>query len=142
MISQSGRLTWFDRSGNALGVVGPQGDFTDFRLTPDEKSLATSLVDTKTGSIDIWIDDLKRNNMSRFRAGDLGQFLLAADHDGTSSFCGLLGLRLGFVYSDVVVCMDRENHRFAPLVIWYCCHDRKPACAGRARGSGVIGATA
>jgi hypothetical protein len=42
-ISQSGRLTWFDRSGNALGAAGPEGDFTDFRLSPDEKSLATSL---------------------------------------------------------------------------------------------------
>ena len=71
MISQSGRLTWFDRSGNALGVAGPQGDFTDFRLSPDEKSLATSLVDTKTGSIDIWIYELKRNNMSRFTSGRL-----------------------------------------------------------------------
>jgi Tol biopolymer transport system component len=70
-ISQSGRLTWFDRSGNALGVAGPDGDFSDFRLSPDERSLATSLVDIKTGSIDVWIDDLKRNNMSRFSSGRL-----------------------------------------------------------------------
>jgi Tol biopolymer transport system component len=70
-ISQSGRLTWFDRSGNALGAAGPEGDFTDFRLSPDQKSLAASLVDAKTSSIDIWIDELKRNNMSRFSSGRL-----------------------------------------------------------------------
>jgi dipeptidyl aminopeptidase/acylaminoacyl peptidase len=70
-ISQSGHLTWFDRSGNALGAAGPEGDFTDFRLSPDERSLAASLVDARTGSIDIWIDELKRNNMSRFSSGRL-----------------------------------------------------------------------
>ena len=33
-----GRLTWFDRAGNALGVIGPDGehDYADFRLSPDE----------------------------------------------------------------------------------------------------------
>jgi Tol biopolymer transport system component/predicted Ser/Thr protein kinase len=68
-ISPNGRLTWFDRSGNMLGSAGLEADYTDFRLSPDEKSLAASLVDPKTGTIDIWINDLKRNSMSRFTSG-------------------------------------------------------------------------
>jgi Tol biopolymer transport system component len=62
-------LTSFDRSGNALGAAGPEGDYADFRLSPDENSLAASLVDPKTGTIDIWINDLKRNSMTRFTSG-------------------------------------------------------------------------
>ena len=68
-ISQNGHLTWFDRGGNALGTAGPEGDYTDFRLSPDEKSLAASLVDAKTGTVDIWMNDLKRNSLSRFSSG-------------------------------------------------------------------------
>src|SRR5262249_37361063 len=50
-ISQNGRLTWVDRGGNPLGLaVTAEGDYTDFRLSPDEKHLATSLVDPKTSN--------------------------------------------------------------------------------------------
>jgi serine/threonine protein kinase/Tol biopolymer transport system component len=72
-ISQNGRLTWMDRSGNPLGSIGtPEGnysDYTDFRLSPDEKHVATSLVDPKSSSIEIWLADLVRNNTSRFAFG-------------------------------------------------------------------------
>ena len=70
-ISQNGRLTWFDRGGNALAEAGPEGDYTDFRLSPDERSLAASLVNAKTGTVDIWMNDLKRNNLSRFTSGGI-----------------------------------------------------------------------
>ncbi|OLD69945.1 MAG: hypothetical protein AUI45_06105 [Acidobacteria bacterium 13_1_40CM_2_56_11] len=70
VISQNGRLTWIDRGGNPIGSIGtPEGDYTDFRLSPDEKHLATSLVDPKTSSTEIWLADLVRNNTSRFAFG-------------------------------------------------------------------------
>jgi Tol biopolymer transport system component len=69
LISQTGRLTWFDRGGNPLGAIGPEGDYPDVRLSPDEESLAASLVEPKTGNMDIWIHDLRRNNISRFSSG-------------------------------------------------------------------------
>jgi eukaryotic-like serine/threonine-protein kinase len=31
---QRGRLTWFDRAGNLLNLVGVEGDYSDFRLSP------------------------------------------------------------------------------------------------------------
>jgi hypothetical protein len=50
---------------------------------------------------------------SRPARGLLGQFLLTADHDGAGGgFRGFPGLRFGFVYSDVVICIDREKHLF------------------------------
>ncbi len=71
-IAQNGRLTWVDRGGNALGPTGtPDGDYVDFRLSPDEKRLAASLVNAKAGTVDIWLTDLARNSTSRFASGGL-----------------------------------------------------------------------
>jgi Tol biopolymer transport system component/tRNA A-37 threonylcarbamoyl transferase component Bud32 len=72
-IAQNGRLTWFGRSGNALGLAGPEGDYTDFRLSPNEKSLAASLVDPKAGTVDVWMTDLVRGSNTRVtHEGQLG----------------------------------------------------------------------
>ena len=67
---QLGRPTWFDRSGKSLGSpLVREGDYVDFRLSPDDSRLAVSLVDPKTGYIDIWITDLGRGTTSRFTEG-------------------------------------------------------------------------
>jgi hypothetical protein len=65
----NGRLTWSDRSGKPLGSAGPDGDYVDFRLSPDERSVAASLVEPKAGTVDIWMIDLARGNTSRFTSG-------------------------------------------------------------------------
>jgi len=66
---QSNRLIWFDRDGKQLGSVGPEGYYTDFGLSPDEKRLAVSLVDPQTGYPAIWLTDLARGSLSRFTLG-------------------------------------------------------------------------
>ena len=69
-IAQHGRLAWIDRRGNPLDTIGtPEGDYTDFRLSPDETRLAASLVDPKTNAVDIWIRDLARGSNSRVGSG-------------------------------------------------------------------------
>jgi Tol biopolymer transport system component len=68
-LSSSGRLTWFDRTGSQVGAVDTEGDYVDFRLSPDDKRLAASLVDPKTGNPDIWLTDLARGDRSRFTLG-------------------------------------------------------------------------
>jgi Tol biopolymer transport system component len=71
-IAQNGRLTWIDRSGNTLGTAGtPDGDYVDFRLSPDDKRLGVSLVNVKAGTVEIWLADLARNSISRFASGGL-----------------------------------------------------------------------
>jgi serine/threonine protein kinase len=65
-ILQRGRLTWFDRAGNSLGLVGVEGDYPDFRLSPNGDTLAMTLVDPKAWRPDIWLIDLKRGGPSRF----------------------------------------------------------------------------
>jgi serine/threonine protein kinase len=59
-LSAPSRLTWFDRTGKPVGVVGPVADYTDFRFSPDESRLTTSLADPKTGFPDVWLLDLAR----------------------------------------------------------------------------------
>ena len=65
------RLTWFNRSGTPLSVVGPSGDhdYVDFRLSPDETRLAMSMVDPKTSVPDIWLADLVRGGVAKFTFG-------------------------------------------------------------------------
>ncbi len=61
IISQAGRLQWIDRAGTVLAPTGtPDGDYTDFRLSPDETQLAASLFDPKTNAVEIWLTDLAR----------------------------------------------------------------------------------
>ena len=82
-ISQNGRLAWLDRAGNPLGSVGTQGDYADFRLSPDEKRLAASLVDPKTNAVEIWLTDLARNSTSRLASGGLVTASAIWSPDGT-----------------------------------------------------------
>ena len=102
-ISENGRLTWTDRGGNPVGIAGiPDGDYTDFRLSPDEKRLATSLVDPKTGSIEIWLADLVRNNTSRFAFGGVINASVLWSPDG-----GKLAFR-GFLHGGLIEFFQRS----------------------------------
>ena len=56
-------LTWFDRSGKRLGTVGEQGEFYDLDLSPDEKKVATTELNTAIATI--WVHDLANNLKTR-----------------------------------------------------------------------------
>jgi len=60
------QLTWFDRSGKQLSVIGEPASDGALRLSPDEKRLAISRLDVQTGSTDLWLIDLARNSPTRF----------------------------------------------------------------------------
>src|SRR5712692_4814842 len=68
-LSTPGRLTWFDRGGTPSDSAGSLGDYTDFRLSPDQTRLAASVADPKTGFADIWIMDLARGGSAPFTFG-------------------------------------------------------------------------
>jgi eukaryotic-like serine/threonine-protein kinase len=68
-VLQRGRLTWFDRAGNSLNSVGVEGDYSDFRLSPNGQTLAVSLIDPKAWNPDIWLIDLMRGGPSRITVG-------------------------------------------------------------------------
>jgi Tol biopolymer transport system component len=64
------QLTWYDRQGNALGVVGPPVDFGGQPvLSPDGGAVAIARIDRQAGFSDIWVHDLARNTDSRLTSG-------------------------------------------------------------------------
>jgi Tol biopolymer transport system component len=69
-ISQHGRLMWFDRSGRTLEPPPtPEGDYADFRLSPDEQQLSASLVNPETNALETWFTDLVRGARSVLPSG-------------------------------------------------------------------------
>ncbi len=58
------QLTWFDRTGKALGTVGAPGANYDIEFSPDRTRLATTIADA--GNADVWIYDLARGSRTRF----------------------------------------------------------------------------
>jgi Tol biopolymer transport system component len=75
-LSLQGMLTWFGRDGTVTGTADVEGDHPDFRLSPDGKLLATSLLDPKTSTTDVWINDLERGSRLKLTRG--GQISAAA----------------------------------------------------------------
>jgi hypothetical protein len=82
--SQKAQLTWVDRAGHELGVVGdPQDYWGNFRLSPDGKRLAADVFDFSNGSIDIWAYDLSQATAERITFGPaMGNFPIWSP-DGT-----------------------------------------------------------
>src|SRR5436190_11981394 len=101
-----------DRGGNALGPTGtPDGDYVDFRLSPDEKRLAASLVNAKAGTVDIWLTDLARNSSSRFASGGLVTATPLWSPDGSYRLAWAQGANRRLTWSTCGVCCVLESRR-------------------------------
>jgi Tol biopolymer transport system component/predicted Ser/Thr protein kinase len=59
------RLSWFDRSGRRLGIVGPSGFYRSHRLSPDGTRIAATRVDPQRETNDIWILEVDRDSSLR-----------------------------------------------------------------------------
>jgi Tol biopolymer transport system component/tRNA A-37 threonylcarbamoyl transferase component Bud32 len=62
------QLTLFDRTGNAVGVVGSPAKLDRFAISPDGSMVAEGREDA-TGTSDIWLHDLARGTESRLTFG-------------------------------------------------------------------------
>jgi len=60
------QLTWLDRSGNAVGTVGPRRNYLDVEVSPDGKQASVSLPRVANGGRDVWLIDLVRGVSTRF----------------------------------------------------------------------------
>jgi len=59
------RLTWFERSGAETGVVGPRGELSQPRLSPNGDRVAFTRPDTQTGNRDLWYVEIARGVTAR-----------------------------------------------------------------------------
>ena len=57
------QLTWLDRGGKPLAVIGEPGEYSSFRLGPDGRQIATSR--DWPGGTDLWLLDVERGVPSR-----------------------------------------------------------------------------
>jgi len=56
------RLTWFDRSGKNLGVIGEVADYFDLRVSPDGQKLASNAAyPAGSPNSEIWVHELARD---------------------------------------------------------------------------------
>ena len=85
--TQQQQLTWFDRSGNPLGNVGPAGTTNSPEISPDGKRVVVD------GLTDLWIYDASRGNASRFTVTSVGDSLGVWSPDGRRIVFG--GNRVG-----------------------------------------------
>jgi Tol biopolymer transport system component len=76
------RLTWFDRSGQAVGTVGAESDFTEVRLSPDGRLAAVVVPDRDSGNRDIWLIDLSTGTTTRFTSNPANDWQMAWTPDG------------------------------------------------------------
>ena len=58
------QLTWYDREGKRLGLVGKPGEYTRMRVSPDEKQVALM---RRVGAVDVdtWVMDLGSGILER-----------------------------------------------------------------------------
>jgi Tol biopolymer transport system component len=59
------QITWYDRSGKAVGTIGKPVDIQTPRLSPNGKMVAADRRDTQSGNRDIWLYDLVRGTEQR-----------------------------------------------------------------------------
>jgi serine/threonine protein kinase/Tol biopolymer transport system component len=62
----SSELLWFDRRGKQLGILGEPGSYGQVWLSPDERRVSVVVLDSATGTRDIWIYDVARRLRTRF----------------------------------------------------------------------------
>ncbi|HTC89455.1 MAG TPA: hypothetical protein VK686_14200 [Bryobacteraceae bacterium] len=64
--SIDGHLTWFDRQGKKVGVIGDQGVYRTLSISPDGKRVAVERTDAQTQNRDIWVLDAASGATTRF----------------------------------------------------------------------------
>jgi eukaryotic-like serine/threonine-protein kinase len=62
----SAQLTWVDRSGKVLGIVGAPGSLQRLAISPDGNTVVVDRADPQTGLYDLWLHDVARGTASRF----------------------------------------------------------------------------
>jgi len=107
-IRQSGRLTWFNRAGQPLAAAPvPEGEYSDFRLSPDDHYLAASRLDPKTKLLQAWVTNIERGSTDRLPSGKSTTAGLVWSGDGAT-------LTFRSNPTDVIAFFQRSAHSSEP----------------------------
>jgi hypothetical protein len=88
-IPKNGRLLWFGRAGELLAAAPvPEGEYSDFRLSPDDQFLAAALLDPKTNLLQGRVTNMERGSHDRLRSGVSTTAGVVWSQDGATLTCG------------------------------------------------------
>ena len=77
------QLTWFDRSGKQIGVLGNPAPYSSLALSPDGMRAAVSIWDQVVRTRDIWVYDVARGLRTRFTSDPASEQDMSWSPDGT-----------------------------------------------------------
>ncbi len=78
------QLTWFDRRGAQVGVLGDRAAYMDFSISPDLERVAVTVTDPRVGPPDLWIYEIARGLRTRFTFEPLADTRPLWSPDGSS----------------------------------------------------------
>ncbi len=84
------QLGWFDRSGKPGGSVGPPEAFAQFRLSPDQRRIAATVMNTSRNRGEIWTVDVASGNAAKLVSGPNQVFLPTWSADSSRVFYAAL----------------------------------------------------
>jgi Tol biopolymer transport system component len=77
------QLTWFDRSGKKLGVLGNMADYGNVELSPDGAQIAVAILDDlERGTRDLWMIDAATGRRTAFASSPTDENWLIWSRDG------------------------------------------------------------
>jgi len=76
------QLSWLDRTGKQISIVGDAADQGDLQLSPDNDRIAFRRTDGQSGTINLWLMDFARVNASRFTVEQTTDFAPVWSPDG------------------------------------------------------------
>jgi len=80
------RVTWYDRTGKALGTLGEPAPIQGLRISPDGLRAAVDIQNPKTGTSDIWVYDLGTGVPTRLHSDPTDEILPVWSADGSKVF--------------------------------------------------------
>ncbi len=112
--SQGSRLTWFDRTGAAVGTQSDAADYSNLELSPDGRRLLVSVREPGSGSRDIYIVDTARGLRQRLTFDRSDERAAVWSADGTRVIYNSKGLNLyqrsaGFTGDETAVQTDGSS---------------------------------
>ncbi|MEE9292803.1 MAG: protein kinase, partial [Acidobacteriota bacterium] len=88
VVDPTSTLTWIDRDGTEVASIGEPSTYENIgfdqniALSPDETRAAVAIVDSDTGTSDLWIYELRREVATRFTFGKLSEGAALWSPDG------------------------------------------------------------
>jgi Tol biopolymer transport system component len=84
--TDASKLTWFDREGKPLGLLGQPGLHGNVSFSPDGKRLVVDRIESNTRARHVWTIDLSRGVFSRVNSGRADDYAPAVSADGSVAF--------------------------------------------------------